>query len=243
MPYDAAGRTRQMIVAAALVAAALLLGACSENQDGDQPKAEEKTCGYDETTLMPALKAGMTATPTVRMTMDMTAPGNDLEIDAVIAYTPKGVEMEMIYRGTDDEFAVVVVDGRYFIADSADGSYRELEPDDPAVAPLREQVEGMDMRSTFTAWDAGLEKVAAVGEEKIDGEPVCHYTLTVDAAKAFQANGEEPAPGMPDTIDYELHLTAEDLMRRVGFELGPVDAEMNATRWNEPVDIKVPAGH
>ena len=32
-------------------------------------------------------------------------------------------------------------------------------------------------------------------------------------------------------------------MRRATFEMGGIEAEMNATNWNEPVDIKSPSGN
>lgn len=232
----------RLVALGVLVPTIFALGACSSGQDGGAPQTVEKTCGYDKTTLTPALKAAMTQTPTVRMSMDLTSPDGDLEMDGSMAYTSAGVEMEMTYRGPDDEFALVIVDGRYFLADSADGAYREFDLDDPAMAPMRQQVESMDIRTTFDAWDAGLEEVEVVGEDEIDGEEVCHYTVTLDVARAFAVSGEPVSPGMPDTVDYELYLTTDDLMRRITFDLGPVDAEMNATRWNEPVDIEVPSG-
>jgi len=101
----------------------------------------------------------------------------------------------------------------------------------------------MDIASEFAAWNAGLEKVEQVGEEEIDGERVCHYSVTVDAADAAEAQGEPLPQGVPETITYELYLTANDLMRRATFEMGGIEAEMNATNWNEPMDIKAPRGN
>lgn len=48
---------------------------------------------------------------------------------------------------------------------------------------------------------------------------------------------------MPATIDYELALTSEDLMRRASFSLGAATFQMDATHWNEPLAITVPEGH
>jgi hypothetical protein len=101
----------------------------------------------------------------------------------------------------------------------------------------------MDIASSFAAWNAGLDKVEQVGEEEIDGERVCHYLLTVDAAGAAEAQGEPLPQGMPESITYELYLSASDLMRRVTSEMGGIEVEMNATNWNEPVDIKAPSGN
>lgn len=70
--------------------------------------------------------------------------------------------------------------------------------------------------------------------EEIAGERLCHHTLAVNAADAYAAQGEATVPGAPETISYELYLTNGDLMRRVGFELGGLKVEMNATTGTSP---------
>jgi hypothetical protein len=204
----------------------------------------EETCGYDETTLMPAIEEALPADATARMTMEMSGAGMEIAFDAVIAYTPTGAEMKLTSRTPGEEFALVVVDNRFFLSDSPGGStYQELDTSDPAFAQLRRQVASMDLTSTFAAWKAGLEKVEQVGEEEIDGEQVCHYSLIVNTAEAAAAQGESPPLGMPETINYDLSLTRDDLMRRVRFNMSGINAEMNASNWNEPVNIRAPPGH
>jgi len=219
----------------------MALGACAAGNGGDGAEVSEEACGYDQRTLMPAIEAAIPSDATARMTMEMSGAGMEVAFDAVIAYTPTGAEMELTSHTPGEEFALVVADNRFFISDSSSSSmYQEIDSSDPAAAQLRNQVASMDLTSTFAAWNAGLENVEQVGEEEIDGERVCHYSLRVNTAEAAAAEGESPPGGMPETINYELFLTMEDLMRRVRFEMNGIKAEMNASNWNEPVDIKVP---
>jgi hypothetical protein len=225
-----------------LVLAPMALVGSAEDQIGGEQVSNDETCGYDS--LMPAMEAAVPADATVQMTLEMAGADQEIAMDAAIAYTPGGVEMDMTFRGPEEEFALIVVENRVFISDSTSGgTYEELDAPDPAFPALRSQAESMDIASEFAAWNAGLEKVEQVGEEEIDGERVCHYSVTVDAADAAEAQGEPLPQGMPETITYELYLTANDLMRRATFEMGGIEAEMNATNWNEPVDIKAPSGN
>lgn len=237
------GEHVRRVILGILVPVTTALGACA-GKVGDAAQVSQETCGYDQRTLMPAIEAAIPSDATARMTMEMSGAGMDAAFDAVIAYTPTGAEMEVRSRTPGDEFALVFVDDRFFVSDSPAGStYQEIDSSDPAAAQLRNQVAGMDLTSTFAAWNAGLEKVEQVGEEEIDRERVCHYSLTVNTAEAAAAKGESLPRGMPETLDYELFLTMDDLMRRIRFDVSGIKAEMNASHWNDPVDIKVPPGH
>lgn len=225
-----------------LVAATIALAGCADGEADEKRATDTGLCKYDAETLLPAMKAAIPAGATVRTSMEMAGGGQDIAIDAVVAHTSGGGEVDMTFSSAEQEFALIVVDGRVFYSDSLDRTlYREFDDSDPVTAELRSQADDMDITSEFAAWDAGLENVEQSGEKDIDGEPTCRYSIDVDAADAAEAEGEAVVPGMPETITYEVYLDANDLMRRITFELGGFDAEVNATDWNEPVDIRAPA--
>lgn len=199
-------------------------------------------CSYDEKSLLPALRKAVPADATSKMTMKVSGPGVDVWAEGSMAYTSGGLEVELTMRDGKRRMSLVVVDDRAFLRDSAGGDYQELDSSHPATAELRREISGMTVTSSFDAFRAGLETVEVVGEEELDGEKVCHYTLGVDASEAMKAAGDPVPAGMPETIDYELFLTEDDLIRRITFDLGPVSTEMDATDWNEPLEIKVPQG-
>lgn len=223
------------------VPAAMALAGCAAGQVGGEQLSNEETCGYDAETLMPAMEAAVPADATVQMALEMAGAGQEIAMDAAVAYTAGGAEIDMTFDGPGQDFALIVVENRVFISDSAGGgTYKEVHASDRGFAGLRSQADSMDIASEFAAWKAGLEKVEQRGEDEIDGERVCHYSLTVNTADAAEAQGEPLPQGMPQTVTYELYLTANDLMRRATFEMGEIDGELNATNWNEPVDIQAP---
>lgn len=228
-------------------ATALLTVSCSSGDSGDagdagSKGAEPKACSYDSPKeLLSALRDGFGDEATVHMDMEMTGGGADMTMTGDIRMTEADAAMDLRTTG-ETEFAMIVVDDRYFIAESADDpEYTEIPAGSPTASAMRQQLRSANLRTTFDAFDAGLKGVKSVGHEEIDGASTCHYQLEVDSTKALEAQGQKNVPaGMPRTIDYDLFLDEEDQMRRMTFELGPVEMVMDMTKWGEPVDIKAP---
>lgn len=222
---------------AGLLTATLLSAGCTAG-NSETEAAPRKTCPYDSPrSLLTALKAGLGDETSVHVDMKMSGGGQRIGMSGDIAMTATDTSMDMRYTG-DDEFAVVVVDRRVFLSTSADDpKYVEVPGTDPTIAKL---IEGANLRRTFDAFEVGLEAVEALGREDVRGESVCHYELTVDVTKAARASGNATPPGTPPTINYELYLGDDNLMRRITFTFGPISTVMNASGWNEPREIKVP---
>ncbi|WP_205474825.1 hypothetical protein [Nocardioides sp. SYSU D00038] len=233
-------------VLAIIVPAAVALAGCADDRAGGERPSKQPTgaCRHDTETLLPAMQAAVPSDATFRASLRLRGGEEKLVMDGVIAYTPDGAEMDMTVQGPEGDFAAILVDERIFISDSAKGGpYQEIDASAPGVAQLHSQIKSMDVVSSFAAWEAGLEQVELVGEEEIDGEQVCLYWATVNTADAAEAEGEQLADGAPETVIYKVYLDAEDLMRRVTFGIGGAEGIVNATHWNEPVDIRVPKGH
>lgn len=231
-------------VAGALLLATASLTACSA-QDGHRWLASPSgECSYDRMRLLPALEAAMPGDATVRMEMATTGGGEALSMSGVVAYTPTGPEMEMTYGGPEP-FTMIAVDGRLFTGDEPGGEFFEVDLEHPEAADLADMLAQMDISSSFDAWRAGLREVRSLGPETLASpgqgrEDVCHYVLEVDVSDAAAAIGEQAPMGAPGRIDYHVYVTADDLMRRATFAVGPVRARLEMTNWNEPVDIRVP---
>ncbi|MFS3129071.1 hypothetical protein ACLM5J_11785 [Nocardioides sp. Bht2] len=240
-----AGESMVRWAAGALLLATASLVGCS-GQDGHRWLASPSgECSYDRLRLLPALEAAMPSDATVRMEMAATGGDDSMSMSGVLAYTPTGPEMEMSYGGPEP-FTLVAVDGRLFINEVPGGEYFELDLEHPEAAELADMMAQMDVSASFDAWRAGLRGVRSLGPGTIvsaeEGrEDVCHYVLEVDFADAAAAAGEKVPRGAPERIDYDLYVTADDLIRRVTFTSGPMKATMDMTKWNEPVDIRVPS--
>lgn len=201
---------------------------------------------WDRETLLPAMKQAMEDQETAHFTMRTDAPGASLDAEGDMELTGKQ-DMAMTMSG--EAFGAGTMElrrvgGVIYLAMppmTPKGKFIEMQPDDPRAGALGD-MQGLDPRDTFAAFDAGLRDVTFVGEETVDGESFEHYRLTVDTRAAAKAQGM-PArqQGMPPTLDYDMWLSDDALMRRVAFELQGVSMVMDMTAWGEPVDIAAPA--
>lgn len=222
-----------------------LSSSCSSGGDSAGKEKEDaaptaEACSYDSPKeLLTALKSAFGDEATVHMDMKMTGGGADMDMTGDMKMSDDGTEMDIKATG-GQEFALIAVDDTYYVSETAtDPTYTKLPPE--AAAMMKQQFASADIRSSFAAFDSGLQEVRSNGREEVDGDELCAYTLTVDAKKAMKAQGQSTLPaGMPKTITYELLLTDDDHMRRMSFEIEPIEMVMDMTEWNEPVDIEAP---
>ncbi len=100
------------------------------------------------------------------------------------------------------------------------------------------------------------DSATEVGTETIDGVEVKHYEVSVDLADALaavpQADLDEALGGadlpdieLPDTVTYDVWVTADNQLRRVSFatEIAgqTIGMQLEMTTSNEPLDVELPA--
>ena len=220
----------------------------SESSESSESASESSDQPYDAKTVIPAMQEALGEATSARIQMDLSGQA-EMSMDGQMAMGEEFEDgtMEMTIDIQGQRLDMRLVDGLIYVSGppaTPAGKWLEVDPQDPQD-PLAQQFAGLtqsgDLNTTFDAFKAGLRDVEYVGEEEIDGEATDHYVFTVDSAKAAEAQGQPAAPGMPETLDYDVWLTQDDLMRRVSFDLGPVKAEVNATDWGDPVNVEAPA--
>lgn len=95
------------------------------------------------------------------------------------------------------------------------------------------------------------EDATEVGIDTIDGVEVRHYEVSVDIAAALAAVPQaelDPAIGeleLPDTITYDVWITADNQLRRVSFgtEIAgqTIGMQLDMTTSDEPLGVELPA--
>ena len=95
------------------------------------------------------------------------------------------------------------------------------------------------------------EDAVEVGVDTIDGVEVRHYQVSVDLAAALAAVPQaelDPAIGdieLPDTITYDVWITADNQLRRVSFGTEivgqTIGMQLDMTTSDEPLGIELPA--
>jgi hypothetical protein len=248
---------RRRLAAWSLLPVVALTAACggedpaADSQDASASESSESGTSdqpYDQDTIIPAMQAALGDAESARIDMDMSGQ-LEMSIGGQMLMTEEFEEgeMELTVDFQGQTLELRQVDGLLYVSGppaTPPGKWVEIDPKD-TENPMAQQFAGLtesgDLNTTFDAFREGLEKVEYVGEEEIDGEATDHYVFTVDGAKAFQAQGQQVPPGAPEELMYDVWLTEDDLMRRVSFELGQVEAVINATDWGEPVEVEAPA--
>lgn len=222
-----------------------------EPQADPEGTAEGSATGpgqWDEQTLVPAMKEALEEQKTSHVTMTTSSGGQSFTAEGDLAFRGKTQDMVLTMDGTSfgaENIEVRMVDRVLYLAMppmTPEGKFLEVRPDDKRspMAGMLDQMGALDPRATFDAFEKGLREVTFVGEERVDGEELQHYRLTVDFREAAKAQGMPRTAGMPATIDYDMWLDDEALMRRVEMDVQQVSTQMEMADWGEPVTIEAP---
>jgi len=200
--------------------------------------------------FLPALQEAAEGQESVHVELDLDGGGQQAftaEGDSRLDETSPAMELTLSGPAFGDQTAeLIAVDDLVYISGlpgTPPDKFVRIDPNDPND-PLGQGFGGLtdqlDPRSTFEAFEAGLERVEYVGEETVQGDPTEKYRVFVDSAKALRAQGQPAVPGLPKTLEYLVWVDENDLMRRVSFQLGPISFDGNLSGWGEPVDVEAP---
>lgn len=247
---DAAGES-----AAAGPSEAAESGKSAEAAEGSEsPEVEETEAtgsgdgSWDEKTLAPAMVAAMADQETSRFRMTTTGGGADVEADGVMSYRGDSQDMAMTMSGATMGAASMemrAVDGVMYLSMppmTPKGKFLEIGPGDQnsPFAGMLDQMP-LDPRDSVEAFDSGLRDVEFLGEESVDGETLERYRLTVDFSAAAKAQGMPRMQGAPETVEYDMWLDEDALLRRMELDIMQVAVVMEMSDWGEPVRIEAPA--
>ena len=218
-------------------------------EDTDSGETSEGKGSWDEKTLVPAMKAAMEEQETAHLSMTTGSSGMTLSAEGDMAFRGARQDMALTMDGAalgTGTIEMRMVDQVLYLSMppmTPKGKFVEIRPGDTSspFAGMAGQMQGVDPRDTFKAFENGLRKVEFVGEESVHGEDLEHYRLTVDFRAAAKAQGMPHMAGMPKTVAYDMWLDADALMRRVEFEMAQqISMVMEMSEWGEPVDIEAP---
>jgi hypothetical protein len=203
----------------------------------------------DEDSLVPAMMDAVEDQGTAHVTMTTSAGGQEITAEGDVAFEGKQQDVAMTMDGSAfgaGNIEVRMVDGVLYLAMppmTPESKFVAVRPGDKGspLAGMTEQMGSLDPRETFAAFEKGLRDVEYVGQESVDGEELHHYRLTVDFAEAAEAQGLPQTQGMPKTVEYDLWLDQESLMRKVEMDLEQTRTVMEMSDWGEEVTIDAPA--
>jgi hypothetical protein len=206
-------------------------------EDGSEPRSGDAQAFLDR------LRSGMGEEGSMHVEMTMTGPA-EMKAQGDSSYGADGSEMHLTMQLANmpgGDLEMVLVDGKAYMSMpgvNKPGEFFEIDKSNPAFGSLDD---GLSPADSFAAFDAGLQSVEDLGQDPIDGEPMTHFRLQVDAEKALEATGQAMVPGLPETLVYDVWLDADDHMRRLTYELVGTELTMDMTDWGKDVDIVAPS--
>lgn len=214
----------------------------------DGPVEDTGGGSWDRETIVSAMEEAMADQRSAHVSMVTTSGGMDLTSEGDLAFRGATQDMTLVMQGPAigaDRIELRMVDRAVYLSMppmTPEGKFFEVPTDDPGspFAPMMQQMQGVDPRQSFAAFEKGLRAVTFVGEESVDGERLEHYRLTVDPRVAAKAQGL-PTQQMPKVVDYDLWLDEQALMRKMELDVAGVTMVMEISAWNEPVSIQAPA--
>jgi hypothetical protein len=258
-------RTRRLIAAATTAFLFATLAACggddaepaaegetaasspapSESEPAEEPSEPAAGEEVDAQQLLDDMKAAIEGQQSAHLTMELTGGSQQMSGEGDVSYAGDKTAMRLSMGNPEGAgtMEIRLIDKVLYISIppmTPKGKFVQLDLNDPN-SPFGDLSGAMtgDPLNTFDAFDAGLQKVAYLGEEEVGGETLHHYLLTVDAKKAAEAQGRTFQPG-PEVVTYDLWLDDQNLMRRIEFEQTRGSLVMTMSDWGEPVTVEAP---
>lgn len=151
---------------------------------------------------------------------------------------PASAAMTMYLGG--EEVEVILADDVFYLRDPDGGKYLEyrLDGSRSSLSSLRDQVL---LVPSLAGFESSVTRVLA-DERELEGEPMQHFTTTVDADKVLPGLRELPASRQPDAVDYQWWFDQDGNLRQVSAELGETIGSLRYTfgEWGRDVDIAAP---
>ena len=254
-------------LAASLVTPVMLLGvaACSDDEPeagdptttetgapSDDPTDDATDSPSGETVSDPAaifetMIDGMREAKTVKVATDlgigsargaMEFDGDETQMVLTLDIGPMaGVEMRFV----DDELYM-----SWPPAITPVGKFFRLS-DTSSMGDLADSLSSSSPVDSAADISEAVKSMVEVGEENIGNEPTTHYIVTLDTTRADDFLGQPDLPHgtpeveLPDTLDVDMWVTEEGLMRRVVMTFAGTAAQLDYTDWGLPVEIEAPA--
>ncbi|HET7736366.1 MAG TPA: hypothetical protein VFK52_10350 [Nocardioidaceae bacterium] len=254
----------QRALAAAVAIPLLLLGATACSNDEDTPSAEptptETTDLATDEPTDAATTTGATVEDPQQVFEDMVAAmraaktvtvASDLGVgtaEGAMSYDADRTDLSLrMDIGPMAGVELRVVDGELFMSWpnvlTEAGKFFRIE-EGSSMGDLVESLRSSSPVDSAADISESVTAMREVGEEQIGTDDTIHYVVTIDTEKSSQfIGGTEGAQDveLPETIDVDMWVTTDDLMRRVVVSLGTAAMQLDYTDWGKPVDISAPA--
>jgi hypothetical protein len=149
--------------------------------------------------------------------------------------------MKMSGGSMDMDLETILVDDNIYIKGMMGDSWMTASADDLAKMGGASLESMSNPHAFFEGVEESIKSSKFEGEEKVDGTDTKHYSFTVDSAGLAKSLGADSTKGMPKTIDQDIWVDADGLLRKAEVGMGETGTvEMVLSKHGEDVTIEAP---
>jgi hypothetical protein len=216
--------------------------------------ASGDTVSADEFAGMLKSAVDNATTAHVSMDMQMGDMGSmQAEGDADYTATPLSMSMSMSVAGAgsaDQKIDMVLVDNVLYMKPPAGAGagdkywMLDLSDTDNLPSGMGDMLGQMDPMKSMEEFGDALDEVTYQGTEDVDGETLDKYDVSVNTDELPQLSQMGQQVKLPATVDYDLYLDSDGLMRRLETDFKvmgqTLDISVSLDDWGQEVDITAP---
>lgn len=221
----------------------LLVAGCGDADDATD-------AGFTEDNITERMTAAMVTQGSLHMEMTINAGKDQItaSADQIVGDDPDDYAMSLEYADSEGAFEMRLVEGIIYadMGSLSDHKFLRVDPDNPSgpmgesLAPLMDE---LDIPTSVRQFEEAITDVEQQGDDTtIDGVETTPYRVTIDVDRAVASGALDKDSGLrPGTrVAYTFHLDADDLLRRIEFNVGSSTSRVDLTDYGKPVDIKAP---
>lgn len=149
--------------------------------------------------------------------------------------------MKMSGGSMNMDLETILVDDNIYIKGMMGDSWVTASADDLAKMGGTSLESMSNPLAFFDGMEESIKSSKFEGEEKVDGTDTKHYSFTVDSAGLAESLGADSTKGMPKTIDQDIWVDADGLLRKAEVGMGETGTvEMVLSKHGEDVTIEAP---
>ncbi|MFC0436288.1 hypothetical protein [Kutzneria buriramensis] len=241
---------RKTVVGCAVL---VTLAACGGPQNASAGGPEPVT---DAVQLAALAKTSADKTKSVDMDAVINVQQQKMEMSGAALIDGANTQLDMKMSSKTGDMEIRIVDKAVYMALPADALSKEgvTTPwlklgggDDPLSKALAGGFDQMAEQNSPTSVLDQLSKAGKITKSwqtTLNGQPVTHYALQVDTAKAGEADKlpADAAAQLPKTADVDIWLTKDQLPVQVVMSMGSLfTSTIHYTNWGAKVDVAAPA--
>ena len=183
------------------------------------------------------IRKGLEATDTAHMDVTMSGTGGEMTASGDVDYTVTPPNMSMTMKLGPQTMTMLLLDKVMYVQSAQQGDkfvkYDLDDPNNPLGPSFTQQ---LDPNSSMEALTQAVSSVSSQGSEKVGGQQLDHYAMTIDPSKL--ANGQ--TAGTPTELVVDVWLDDQDRMVQTKMDLGAVKYLATLSNLDAKVTLEAP---